>query len=138
MASQIIGTRAANALVEDAELSLPGWPGLDLMLPHIRAVERALTAYRTKYGGLWVGGRVTLTTSEISFRPNAMNRAIQTGSLDILVPLPAVVDVEVLRGFVTRIIAIHTPGSVVKVRCFGADAFADQIRYAAHNAQGAG
>jgi hypothetical protein len=59
-----------------------------------------------------------------------MNRAIQTGSLDILVPLRAVVDVEVLRGFVTRIIAIHTPGSVVKVRCFGADAFADQIRYA--------
>jgi hypothetical protein len=56
MASQIIGTRAANALVEDAEISLPGWSGLDLMLPQIRAVERALTAYRTKYGGLWVGG----------------------------------------------------------------------------------
>jgi len=136
MASQIIGTRAANALVEDAELALPGGAALDSIVD-LHTVKLVLAAFKTAYGGLWVGGRATLTISDISFRPNAMNRAIQTGSMDIVVPLPAVVRVEVLRGFVTQIIAIHAPGFVVKIRCFNAHAFADQIRSAADSARGA-
>jgi hypothetical protein len=138
MVSRIIATKVANALVEDAELALPELPGLDVLAPYVRSVERVLATFKRAYGGLWVGGRATLTTSDIRFRPNAVNRSIQTGSLDIVVPLPAVEDVQVLRGFVTRIIAIHTPGFVVKVRCFGADAFADKIRSAANDARGAG
>ena len=134
MASQIIAAKAANALVEDAELSLPDVAGLDLIVPNLRTVKGVLAAFKKAYGGLWVGGRATLTTSDVNFRPNAVNRAIQTGSLDIAVPLSAIVDIQVLRGFVTQIIAIHTPGYVVKVRCFGAKAFASQIRSAARSA----
>lgn len=37
--------------------------------------------------GLWVGGRINLTEPELSFAPNAVNRSIQTGSMDLRIPL---------------------------------------------------
>lgn len=120
MSSQVIATRVANALIEDAELSLRG-PGLD-------TVQQALTAYRKAYGGLWVGGRATLTAAELSFRPNAVNRAVQSGTLDITVPLSSVTGVGTRFGVLTRIVVIHTPGFLVQLRCFRARAFAEQIQ----------
>lgn len=133
MPRQIIGTRFANALVQDAEFSVPDIPGLDSITPGIETVPYVISVFKNAYGGLWVGGRATLTTTELSFQPNATNRAFHTGTLDITVPLPAIAGVEVARGFVTKIIAIRTPRFVVKIRCYGAAAFADQIRSAAHH-----
>jgi hypothetical protein len=133
MSPQIIGTRFANALVQDAEVSLPDIPGLDSITPGIDTVPYVVSVFKKAYGGLWVGGRATLATTELSFRPNAANRAFHTGTLDIAVPLSAIAGVEVLGGFVTKIIAVRTPRFVVKIRCYGATAFADQIRSAAHH-----
>ncbi len=81
MSDQVIGTRLANALVEDAEVSLPDLPGLKSVVG-MDAVAPVLAVFKRAYGGLWVGGRATLTATDISFHPNAMNRAVQTGSLD--------------------------------------------------------
>lgn len=105
-------------------------------MPGIDEVHRILAAFRQRYGGLWVGGRATLTTADLRFRPNAVNRAVQTGSLDVTVPLASVTNVELLRGVLTQIIAVGTPGFLVKIRCFRARAFADQIRSVAHQASG--
>jgi hypothetical protein len=133
----VIGTRAANALVEDAQLSGGAARAMESVLPNAAAVHNVLSAFRQAYGGLWVGGRATLTPSSLTFHPNAVNRAMQTGTLDIVVPAAAITGVQVLRGVLTKIIAVETVGgSVVKIRCFGAREFAEQIRSVAHRARG--
>jgi hypothetical protein len=121
MAERVIVARAANVFVTDAtpDARLPG------------RARRAADRYQNDHGGLWVGGRVTLTTQRLAFHPNGVNRALQTGSLDVDIPLSAVLDVEVQPGFLTKIIAVRTHQSIIKLRCFGAIALAGQISTAA-------
>jgi hypothetical protein len=121
MSSAIVAKRGANALITEAAAKMP------TLTPRIHQVEATLDRFKAAHRGLWVGGRATLTTESISFHPNAVNRGIHTGSLDIEIPLPDIVSVEVLPAFVSSVIAIRTPQSAVKIRCFRADAFARQI-----------
>ena len=107
-------SKIANALIEDARARTPG------PLP-------ALSAFRAMWGGLWVGGRVTLTSDSVSFAANTLNRIAQSGTLDVSVPLKQVTDVEVLPGFFTNIVAISTPDRVLKIRCYWARHFADAV-----------
>lgn len=121
MSTDVVAKRAANALIEDAQTGLQDLPILGDVLESARA----------RYGGLWVGGRATLTAESLALHPNAVNRGLQTGSMDVVVPLTAIESIEVLSAPVTKIIAIRTARSVVKIRCYRARAFADQIREAA-------
>ena len=104
--------KVANALIEDVKVNVT--------MPVVSVFREAL-------GGLWVGGRVTLTTETVSFSANGINRMVQSGTLDVTVPLAQVTDVTVLPGFFTKIVAITTPELVLKVRCYGAATFAGAI-----------
>lgn len=120
----MILTKTANALISD---SAPAFT------PRALSTGFVLDRIRRHYGGLWVGGRVSLFADRVTFTPNALNRSVNTGSLDVAIPLADVVRVEVLPGFLTRIVAIHTAGRVLKVRCFGARGLAaaiDKARWA--------
>ncbi|MFF2494291.1 hypothetical protein [Agromyces sp. NPDC058064] len=86
-----------------------------------------LGAFRSAWGGLWVGGRVRLTTEAVSFAANGLNRMVQSGTLDVSVPLADIIGVDVLPGFITRIVAITTPDVTLKVRCYGAARFAEAV-----------
>lgn len=121
MSSEIIAKRAANALVTDAMAKLPG------VIPRFRQVETTLDRFTSVHGGLWVGGRATLITGSVRFHPNAVNRSIHSGPLDIDIPLSDIASIEVLPAFVSSVIAIQTRQSAVKLRCFRAEAFAGQI-----------
>ena len=133
MHSPVLAERTANALIEDAEGRLPRG------MPHVGAVESAVQASKARYGGLWVGGKARLTAEEFTFTPNAVNRmAHSSGSLDLAVPLGAVDAVTVERGFVTKIVVLAVGPGAVKVRCYRADAFADEIRAAVHAARNGG
>jgi len=114
MHGQVLVSKVANALIEDAE-------------SHVSGVALVLSAFRAVWGGLWVGGRVTLTAESVSFAANTMNRIAQSGTLDVSVPLREVTHVAVLPGFFTNIVAISTPDRVLKVRCYGARRFADAV-----------
>jgi hypothetical protein len=52
---------------------------------------------------------------------------MHAGPLDIEIPLPDIVSIEVLPAVVSSVIVIRTPQSAVKIRCFRADAFARQM-----------
>lgn len=120
----VIISRVANALIADADVTAA-----------VTSVNRrVLDRYRRRYGGLWVGGRLTVTDTDVAFHANALNRSIQSGQLDIVVDLRSIESVEVLPGVLTKIIAIHTADRVTKVRCFGAATVADRIRAAASSA----
>jgi hypothetical protein len=114
----VITSRSANALIDN----------VDVHLPTTSAVERVLGRYRRRYGGLWVGGRLTVTTTDVQFHANALNRSIQSGQLDITVDMRSIESVELLPGVLTKIIAIGAGDRVVKIRCFGAAKIAEQIR----------
>ncbi|MFF2387899.1 hypothetical protein [Agromyces sp. NPDC058104] len=112
MPAELLVSKVANALIEDVKVNVRtpvlGW-------------------FRSAWGGLWVGGRVTLTTEAVSFAANGLNRIAQSGTLDVTIPLAEITGVEVLPGFITRIVAITTPDVTLKVRCYGAARFAEEV-----------
>jgi hypothetical protein len=112
MPEEVLVTKLANALIEDVD---------------VHVTMPVVSMLQATWGGLWVGGRVTLTTKTVSFSANGANRMMQSGALDVSVPLAQVTDVKVLPGFITKIVAITTPESVVKVRCYRAAKFAEAI-----------
>jgi hypothetical protein len=139
MDGPVLASRVANALVEDAHLDLsPEVTGaLDAVgLAPPPGVEAVLDRFRDHFGGMWVGGRVTLTPTTYRFRPNAINRTVQSGTLEFEVPTEAISDVELQPGFATRIVAVRVGDKVVRVRCYGAARLAAAIRAAVAEARG--
>lgn len=128
-AYSIIMSTGANALIEGDEVRLNDLAGLALDVGGAQApgVNWVLERYRRHWGGLWVGGRITLTTEALEFEPNAVNRAIQSGNLRLRASLGSIVRVELLPSAITKTVAIHTSTSVLKVRCFGARDLANAI-----------
>lgn len=119
MTGEVIVSKLANALVEDAEVD-GTVAEMDIGAP----LERS----RQKYGGVWVGGRVTLTTESLAFGANALNRALQTGTLDSAIPLTSIIGVEELGGFVSQKVRVTYAGGSFTFRCFGAKRVARRIR----------
>ena len=114
----VLATKVANAFIEDAASPL-----------EVGSVGRSIRRYRRKHGGLWVGGRVTLTSAELGFSPNAVNRLAHYGDTSFKIPLSAITHIEVEPGFFTKIIAVTwTGGGVRRFRCYGAAKFAEQLR----------
>ena len=109
-------SKVANVLIEDAR-------GRPLGL----RIGAVLALFRRAYGGLWVGGRVTLDDEVLVFTPNAVNRAVNEGTLDVRVALADVEAVEVRFGVVTKVVAVTTPARTLKLRCYGARRFAEEI-----------
>jgi hypothetical protein len=118
----VLVTKVANALIQDAASPLEGSPV---------GIGTAIRRSRKRYGGLWVGGRITLTQTELGFSPNAINRLVHVGDPSVTIPLSAISRVDLEPGFYTKIIAVTWTGGVNRFRCYGAARFADQIRAAA-------
>ena len=123
MAMDVTSSRMANALFREARVA-----GTVANAPVHAAVEQQ----RALHGGLWVGGKAELTGEEIRFAPNAMNRAVHAngGTLQWAIPLNAIMAVRLRKAFVTNIIDIETDGGVLSLRCWRAQAFADDIEQA--------
>ena len=98
----------ANALVPDAVTS--AWVGNDAALNHVRK----------KYGGLWVGGKITAAPDGIRFAPNGMNKALHVGLESTHIPLGEITSVHREFGWVTGIVVVKHLGGEFRFRCFGA------------------
>ena len=129
MAADVILSKLANAFVEDVALdeTVPSPGGRADGVDGVDGVDAA----REHLGGLWVGGRLTLTTDELTFRPNGLNESIHTGSLGIAIPLRAVEEVLDLPGVLTKVIGVRHDGRVDRFRTWGARKVAQRIRDAA-------
>jgi hypothetical protein len=110
-------TRAANALLRDVKTNF--WANALGQFEADRAQD--------VFGGMWVGGRATLTTSFLVFRANRLNRAMQTGGLDVIVPLASVQGVTFERSIVTNIVEVRAEAVTLRLRCYKAKAFADAV-----------
>jgi len=123
--STVIAWKYANAFVPDAEMS-DGARRFFLF-----GGASSVDWLRQRMGGLWVGGAVTLTREALHFGPNALNAAAHADDTSQSVRLDRVIEVSDRFGWVTRIVDVRTDdGETFTFRCFGAPAFADQIRKA--------
>jgi hypothetical protein len=127
---KVVASKWANAPIASVKIS-PRVKYLAAILPSGRDPTPVLEAFQKRQGSLWVGGTATLTNGQLRFKPNAMNSFMQEGELELKIPLRAITGVTLEGGFITKIIAVATPGAIVRLRCFGAAGFAKQIRGAA-------
>jgi hypothetical protein len=122
----VLASKLANALIADAQ------PTATAKMFAGGASRLIFEGFRWKFGGLWVGGKVTLTEEELIFSPNALNRAVHVGVSSRTIPLADVVRATDRFGWFTRIIdVVLSDGSVFTFRCYGAKAFAEKIAAAA-------
>lgn len=125
-APDVIAWKYANAFVADAEIST-GARSLFLF-----GSDSSVDWLRRRMGGLWVGGAVTLTRDALVFGPNAVNAAVHADETSWALPLARIADVQDRFGWLTRIVDVRADdGSIFTFRCFGAPAFAAEIRKAA-------
>ena len=134
---QLLLKKMANALVPDAEASATvrtPWGST--------SIDRSIRRWKKKYGGLWVGGTVQVTSDQVSFSANALNRGFtgylmrlkQMGTLDFGMRLADIDEVSVRFGVGTKIVVLEGGDSVMLFRCWGAHRVADIIRDAAARA----
>lgn len=113
-------TKLANVLVEDASSPLEAVPGF----------KREMDRWRRRDGGLWVGGRVTLSDTELVFTANAANRAVQNGTMDVTVDLRQIQDVRFTKALGMNIVDVGWPSGRLRIRCYGAKRFAAAVEAA--------
>ncbi len=87
-----------------------------------RGPTRLVTSlYTSTTAGTWVGGTVIITDDRLSFSANAMNRAVQKGTLDVSFALDRIVGAAITGGIGTKIITVKLAGNeTFEFRCNGA------------------
>lgn len=140
MTLQILDKRVANALFKDAKMSQDAAAAIGRVAGALGAgakmgLESAhltLDRFASRYGGLWVGGRASLTDTMLMFEPNALNRMIHENgeTLRLDLPLEGIERVETRFGWFTGIIDVTAGGAVFSLRCYGSKTFAAKIEAA--------
>lgn len=122
--------KIGNALIEHAKPDFKVYLIPLAMEGVVAAVGFAAVVAASKFlnGGLWVGGEIELGATTITFRPNAMNRALHKADYRVEIPLRDIIDVKNQFGLITGIIALLTTHGALKIRTYGAQDFAKRIQ----------
>ncbi|MCX2546749.1 hypothetical protein [Pseudomonas sp. COW5] len=129
MAETVLKSKMANFLVTDAEVNYEDVGEFYEVVGsgNVGVLAGVLEGFRNHYGGLWVGGKVTVTQNAVHLNANAMNRMAQDGTLDVELPMTSIRKVTVEGGFVTKIVRLDTDAYSVRFRCYGAKDVASLI-----------
>lgn len=131
--------KACNFLVPHASANLALYSGaaraVGLTSLDELAFKAVLAGFRKVYGGLWVGGSLTLDHERLWVRQNLMNRLAHTDDYSLSIPLEEILRAEWTFGVVTGIVVVHTVHGTLKLRCFGARPFQEELARAARRAQ---
>ena len=127
--ADVIASKSATILAEFGDLSKLA--KASLILSDNAGTLLIYEALKKFYGGTWVGGTATLTKTQLSFKPSALN-VLLPGKKDtsVTVPLTKIANVVLEGGFITKIIRIEMPELIVRLRCYGAADFMAKIREA--------
>lgn len=126
---QVLSSALANAMFATAEPHELLTATSDVLgLKH--GLSAILSLFKLAYGGLWVGGRVTLTTHRLVFAPNALNRLVHHPPLrDVAFDLASVTRVTLTTGLVTDIVEVEGKQTAkLSFRCYGAAELSDLIK----------
>ena len=132
MGQEVLAEKVVNFLIPEAEADLSMYrasnqlPSLEGVVTDL-AVDGTLKGLKRLFGGLWVGGTVSLTSQNLCFVPNVMNMGSHKGDYSLSIPLVDITDLTHQFGFVTGIIRITTKRGVMKMRCYGSKKFLARI-----------
>lgn len=128
--SGVIESKVCNAKITNASPSFGGYiiasAAGGLVGAAITGV--VLKVFKSMTSGLWVGGRVYLTSSCLLFEPNKVNKFLHDDVGVVRIPVGEINTVEREFGFVTGIVRVCTEHGDFKFRCYGAREFADKIK----------
>ena len=114
----VIQKKICNAFYKDEQLTTMGYSSGDIGLELVRYFMK----------GLWLGGNVSLTSTQLIFELNALNKLFHSGDYRVEIPLVEISQVIVQKpviGF--KIIQVLIPQGDFKIRVKGAKEFASLI-----------
>jgi hypothetical protein len=153
---KLIAKKLANALISNAAgkeeiFTALAWKDGTFDIRTGKAADSAFGLPTTKglfkmlskrMGGLWVAGTLSLYEDSLHFEANAMNKALQTGTMSVDIPLRSIARASLRYGFITKIIdVVWTQDSMQYLnsfRCFGAQDFLAKIEAAMQTAETGG
>jgi hypothetical protein len=91
---------------------------------------KMLKQFQTASGGLWVGGRATLTTEALIFEPDMLNRLVHAkGTVPpVEIPIAQIKDAKRRFDLFMGLVDVYLAGGTFSLRCYSARAFAEAIR----------
>src|SRR5690242_16943794 len=107
----VIQKKVCNAFYTDEQLSKLGYSSGSLSLELVRYFM----------GGLWLGGNVYLTSTQLIFELNALNKVFHSGDYGVEIALADINQVIVVKptiGF--KIVQVTNPQGDFKIRIKGA------------------
>ncbi len=113
-------SKLANAFLKEAE-PIQGIPG---------SAERVIRRYKSKDGGLWVGGRIEISDSVLSFSANGLNRTLHEDLPEVTIPINEIESVVYRFGWITGIIIVSHRQGEFRFRCYGAKRLVEEIKRA--------
>ena len=125
--AEVIATKSANILAEFPDISNVAKAAM--VVSGDGALLLLAEVLKRHYGGTWVGGTATLTRTELSFKPSALNMGSARDTA-VAVPLDKIANVTLEGGFITKIVRVETAEFVLRLRCYGAAEFMEKIRAA--------
>ena len=102
--------KLVNALIPDAS------PSTVVPVDALPAINR----FKRKYGGLWVGGTLSISQSGVSFSPNWVNRKVHGALEPINVLANEIRAVRREFGWFTGIVVVEHAHGAFRFRCYGA------------------
>jgi hypothetical protein len=125
----ILDTRVANACLADAE---PNALSELIMMATDAGVgtDATIGLIRKMSGGLWVGGRVFITSHRVVFIPNGMNRALHKALPVIAFRLSDITEANMRFGMVTKIADVSTKTGTLTIRAFDMNGFVMKLNAA--------
>jgi hypothetical protein len=89
--------------------------------------RRTIGFLRKMFGGLWVGGRVTISKKGLSFQPNDLNKSVHKTNCTVNIPFSELISAHKEFGVITGIVVLNHTGGQFRFRCYGASRVADDI-----------
>lgn len=109
--------KVANAFYEDA---VP----IDEISKH---AKRAANRYIKKHGGLWVGGKISISNSYLVFSANKLNYFFHKELREINLPIKDISSVTYQFGWFTGIVVVKHKKGEFRFRCYGAKKIANEF-----------
>jgi len=124
---RVLAYRVCGACFQDVQPSAFASALVDAADAHL---EPVLGVIRQMTGGIWVGGRVILTTHRVVFSPNGLNRMLQDNPPTIALALADLSEAKQRFGLATAIVDIRSPAFTLTVRGYRMRSFVAVIERA--------
>lgn len=85
--------------------------------------------------GFWAGARAVLTSQHLRLEAGPLTRMVTPQQHEVSIELRRVVDISIDKGLLTDVVCVTAADVQLRMRCYDAPRFADDIRRAVRDAR---